>query len=530
MTPEGKIWIILKTIDEMLAIAPSDRPVLVDTRELEKSVSREDNDQIFEKLAKDYRLIEILKKPDYQTGFNYSVKILNLDEFRQALNNAHIRHFGSLEMLVGDNFLAVVDVASDIMNELQMTSGSEVIIPLLPSIVRFSSLMPGDGINMRDRYCEFRWKALGYFKDNHYIGEFDIVDNYVHRWESEVSVPVDRIKFTKFYEKLMDVYKKRVKDETHVSGNSVNNLDFTDTTSRKAWFDKLFVLKEIWRIYENSNKPPKLLVPISRLTTTGLKISEINGILDGFKKDGCFDWHKGTENYEIKDIQHNFFAETYRKVQLIYDKFAKTYQERAGSESSKSDQEIIHKIEIIKGQMEIGGLPEGLKAIAQAKKENTNRFPYKLPAGTKWENFTIKFLDDENIFIQVKHIKHEVNYKEMWFVGKGKNPNPSEAWVFLKVLAKVNGELTIKDAEARDKYKKQKEVLAKALQNYFLLDYDPFYPYRSSPEKEGNSYKIKITLIPPPEQSGKKNIDENEDDLGVKEYLDKQSPQVYEEQ
>ena len=65
MTPEGKIWIILKTIDEMLAIAPSDRPVLVDTRELEKSVSREDNDQIFEKLAKDYRLIEILKKPDY---------------------------------------------------------------------------------------------------------------------------------------------------------------------------------------------------------------------------------------------------------------------------------------------------------------------------------------------------------------------------------------------------------------------------------------------------------------------------------
>src|SRR3989344_5804825 len=80
MTPEGKIWIILKTIDEMLAIAPSDRPVLVDTRELEKSVSREDNDQIFEKLAKDYRLIEILKKPDYQTGFNYSVKILNLDE------------------------------------------------------------------------------------------------------------------------------------------------------------------------------------------------------------------------------------------------------------------------------------------------------------------------------------------------------------------------------------------------------------------------------------------------------------------
>jgi uncharacterized protein Veg len=46
------------------------------------------------------------------------------------------------------------------------------------------------------------------------------------------------------------------------------------------------------------------------------------------------------------------------------------------------------------------------------------------------------------------------------------------------VLAKVGGELTPKDPEARDKYKKQKEFLAKTLQDYFTLDYDPFYPYQ----------------------------------------------------
>ena len=69
--------------------------------------------------------------------------------------------------------------------------------------------------------------------------------------------------------------------------------------------------------------------------------------------------------------------------------------------------------------------------------------------------------------------------KEMGMIGRGKNPNPSEAWTFMEVLAQLNGELTIKDAQAKDKYKKQKELLAKALQSYFSLEYDPFYPYHS---------------------------------------------------
>lgn len=186
----------------------------------------------------------------------------------------------------------------------------------------------------------------------------------------------------------------------------------------------------------------------------------------------------------------------------------------------------------IKGKMEIEGLQDGLKAITQIKKEDKkNKFPYKLPAGTTWENFTIKFENDENIFIQVKQFKQTTNYMEMGFVGKGNNPNPSEAWIFLKVLAEVHGELTLKDPKSRDKYKKQKELLTKALQSYFSLDYDPFYPYRTSSEKSGNSYKIKITLIPPPDQKEKANTNKvSEDKLGIKEYLDEQNPQVYEDE
>jgi len=144
---------------------------------------------------------------------------------------------------------------------------------------------------------------------------------------------------------------------------------------------------------------------------------------------------------------------------------------------------------------------KGLKEIAKARKQDDKpKFPHKLPAGARWEEMIIKFLDNENVFIQIKQFKLKTNYQDMGFVGKGNNPNPSEAWIFLKVLSRLNGKLTIKDTEAKDKYKKQKELLAKSLQSYFSIDYDPFYPYRSSSEKNGNSYKIKITLIPPPEK------------------------------
>ena len=171
-----------------------------------------------------------------------------------------------------------------------------------------------------------------------------------------------------------------------------------------------------------------------------------------------------------------------------------------------------------------------IKVTENNDKKQTYKFPYKLPAGTKWENFIVKFEDTENVHIQIKQFKHYASYREMGFIGRGTNPKPSEAWTFLKVLAELNGEITLKNPEARDKYKKQKELLSKTLQSYFSLDYDPFYPYRSSLEKYGNSYKIKIVLWPLIDKKEEKIIDENEDDLGIKEYLDGQAPQIYEDE
>lgn len=183
----------------------------------------------------------------------------------------------------------------------------------------------------------------------------------------------------------------------------------------------------------------------------------------------------------------------------------------------------------ITGKIEVAGLNESLKELKPKPLEKSGpKFPYKIPAGAQWSQVIIKFLDDEQVEIYIKKLKHTTDYKGMGFVGKGKVPEPSEQWVFLKVLAQCHGEITIKDDTAKDTYKQQKHLLTESLQNYFSIDYDPFYPYKSSTEKSGNSYKIKLTLIPPPLKQSQKPVIEtsDEDTLGIQEFLDEQAPSI----
>lgn len=120
------------------------------------------------------------------------------------------------------------------------------------------------------------------------------------------------------------------------------------------------------------------------------------------------------------------------------------------------------------------------------------KFPFKLPAGTDWKHITFKFNDNETVNIEVKGCKHFSNFREMGFLGKGKkNLKPSHAWELLRVFAGNNGELSGESDKAKDKYKKQKQILSEKLKAYFNLDSDPFHPY-----EEESSYRIKMTLIP----------------------------------
>lgn len=182
----------------------------------------------------------------------------------------------------------------------------------------------------------------------------------------------------------------------------------------------------------------------------------------------------------------------------------------------------------ITGTIAVAGLNEHLKALKSVREvmPSVPKFPYKIPAGTHWHQIIIKFLDDEQIEVWVKKQKHITNYIDMGMTGKGNIPEPSEQWLFLKVLAQCHGEITIKDREARGRYKKQKQALSETLKSYFSIDYDPFYPYQHNPEKSGNSYKIKVTLIPPPQVNNKENNIMSDDKLGIQDFLNEQAPQI----
>ncbi len=241
--------------------------------------------------------------------------------------------------------------------------------------------------------------------------------------------------------------------------------------------------------------------------------------LEELKYAGCFKGFK-RQNY-TGGVKFHFFEVNVDKLEKYKRNFSK------GSEENKI-------------KVEVEGLQDGLKAIAKAaeakKDEKKNKFPYKLPAGTKWENIIIKFLDEENVLISVRKKEFETNFKDMGFVdNRWAIPRPNEGWIFLRILAKHNGEITPTNPDAKDTYKKQKELVSKTLQFYFTIDYDPFYPYDPYPPyKHERSYKIKIQLIPPPVKEQKSSIIDKksaEDELNeeLEEFYKDQTPQVYDE-
>lgn len=214
-TPEEQIWAVAEAIANSREIAPSGEALLLNPKQFSKVMNEVQLKQILHRLERDDKVIEIKSRPTdlllAEEDGCYALTIPNYEKFREFLNRAHSRHFGALNKLAGDNFLAVCDVAMDICAELQLSKEGTVHIPIVPSIVRFTSLCPAKSVNLLDRYGDFRMKALSYMKERQYILSFELQrDMYISRWEQEISVSVDRFNFEKFYKKLGDVYEIRV--------------------------------------------------------------------------------------------------------------------------------------------------------------------------------------------------------------------------------------------------------------------------------------------------------------------------------
>lgn len=90
MTAEEKILFVLDLIRDSKHPTPTSKLPQIDAREIDKILTRQDHEQIFEKFAKDYKILKIHTQPDYQVEFHYRFEILSeFEDFRKGYIQKH---------------------------------------------------------------------------------------------------------------------------------------------------------------------------------------------------------------------------------------------------------------------------------------------------------------------------------------------------------------------------------------------------------------------------------------------------------
>ncbi len=160
VTSEEKVWTVIKAIADAYEIAPSQGKIILPLKPLTKTVDTVELSQLLKKFEQDSEIIKIHNRPvDLSLGEDAGCYVLTIPDpakFREFLNRTHAQHSGDINRLEANNFLAVSEVSMDILAALQISDNEEVRIQLMPDVIRYPALMPGDGINMRDRYCQYR--------------------------------------------------------------------------------------------------------------------------------------------------------------------------------------------------------------------------------------------------------------------------------------------------------------------------------------------------------------------------------------
>ncbi|MEI8270293.1 MAG: hypothetical protein WCG45_02905, partial [bacterium] len=136
---------------------------------------------------------------------------------------------------------------------------------------------------------------------------------------------------------------------------------------------------------------------------------------------------------------------------------------------------------------------------------------------TDWGKIEIRFINENTVYIKAGQKTATADYESLGF-RNDKNGKPNTAWKFLFELAKNNGETSTIKSPIPDNIKQQKRTLSDRLKTIFKNDTDPFDDFSQS-----NTYRIKITLIPPTEQN-------KTDKYGVDEYLTETMTSKYEQE
>jgi len=155
---------------------------------------------------------------------------------------------GWIEELSNINFLAVYDVLQDIKDEMQLSELPR--IPLFQSIIRFPILAPMDSIGHRDRYCDFRSKAVELLKRKNVIKDYKLLEGG-HRWESKIAIVANETEVNETVEIFDDIYEKRTRNEDNKHEKQSTEIQAGDKLSLEPT-DKvtiLWLLKHVSVLY-----------------------------------------------------------------------------------------------------------------------------------------------------------------------------------------------------------------------------------------------------------------------------------------
>ncbi len=163
--------------------------------------------QLLDKLEQDY---EVLKAKVNKR--KKIVEIILLDNFEDWYKNYLLRKKEDIKNLEYLNLLKVYDVCIDIDSQIQMYAKDEVIIPSLPTRVKFQELFSIDLPSSRDQYQRDRLEGVNYLRRHGVIVEFEVLDDpFILSIYPEWRIRINVAKFEQFYKKIAKEFHRRHK-------------------------------------------------------------------------------------------------------------------------------------------------------------------------------------------------------------------------------------------------------------------------------------------------------------------------------
>ena len=93
--------------------------------------------------------------------------------------------FEWIDDLSNQNLLGLLDVLLDVVDELQLDPNASA-IPIIPPVIRYSALFPGDTPKMRDQYGGLRWKVAKLLERHGILSRVGTISG-VGRWDARIS-------------------------------------------------------------------------------------------------------------------------------------------------------------------------------------------------------------------------------------------------------------------------------------------------------------------------------------------------------